>query len=161
MSDIVLAHEVPKRALMAMALGMQAPDEVLRIFDYTDTQIAWLLNDPTLAKLVEGQRHELEKSGAVDAARVRMHAIAQMELCTKRSNAGMLREVDVKFLDTLLRSSPQLTQVQKEAAGPATPTFSIQFNINRGGRETTTIDVTPTREISELVTIELPSEEFS
>lgn len=156
MPDLVLSHEVPHRAVTAIALGANDPRQVLLTFDYNEEQITWLLNDPEFARIVEARRVELEKTGATDAARVRAHAIAQMELCTRRSVAGMLREVDVKYLDVLLRGS---ALGQKAAEGPVGPAFSIKFVINQGNKGTT-IDVTPT-ELSAFAQIELPTEEFS
>lgn len=164
MSQISL-YDVPHKAILALAFGMAEPEQVLRDFDFEDAQITWLLNSPELKNAVEETRRQLEKTGEMDVARVRMHAISQMEHCTKRVQSGLLREVDVKYLDTLFKASG--IGAKQAAQAETGARFSITFNLRPPAGKGTTVEGSAERvptnlnfDLTALAEIALPEGEY-
>lgn len=161
MHGAITPYDVPHKAVMALAFGMSEPEDVLRTFGIEDKHIAYLLASPELQRAVAEQRRQLEQSGEMDAARVRMHAISHMEKCTQRAQNGTLRDVDVKYLDVLFKGAGiGAKQAMQADTGPK---FSITFNLRPKGE---VVEGTATRvqdiniDLVALAKIALPDEEF-
>lgn len=162
MSDQISLYDVPHRAILALAFGMTDPAQVLRDFNFSDEQVTYLLASPDLERAVAEQRQQLERTGEMDQARVRMHAIAHMEYCTKAVAARALKEVDVKYLDVLFKGAG--VGAKQAVQTDTGPRFSITFNLQPPkGR---TIDGTATQvpsinvDLTALAQVALPAEEF-
>jgi hypothetical protein len=162
MSNQISLYDVPHKAVLALAFGMSDPEQVLRDFGFEQEQARYLLRSPELERAVTEQRRQLEKTGEMDQARVRMHAIAHMEHCTTAVAARSLKEVDVKYLDVLFKGAG--IGAKQAVQADTGPKFSITFNLKPpAGRviEGTAAQVPNINiDLTALAGVALPTEEF-
>lgn len=162
MSQPLSIYDVPHKAILALAFGMTTPEQVLRDFEFDEAQISYLLASPELERAVADQRRQLEATGEMDQARVRMHAIAHMEHCTKAVGSRSLKEVDVKYLDVLFKGAG--IGAKQAVQADTGPKFSITFNLQppkgRVIEGTATAVPNINIDLTALAEVALPEEEF-